>query len=114
MIAAMVLAGCGQIHGVHQRFLADYARTVAASTNAHGESAKTRTGQAPARPAPARNERIPGGTRILKVVTSTRAGTMTWALGAELPLDHLDTPRCANTLILFLAVDPGQATISAW
>ena len=114
MIAAMVLAGCGQIHGVHQRFLADYARTVAASTNAHGESAKTRTGQAPARPAPARNERIPGGTRILKVVTSTRAGTMTWPQWAALLLDHLDAPRCANNLIVVVAWEQQEGTSAGW
>ena len=113
LAVALAIAACGQEPGVHKPFAAQYTQDVAASTSAHGASAKTRRAPAHA-PRPAEPTSVPGGRRILRIPTSTRQTTMTWPEWAALLLDRLNAPRCANDLIVVVAWEQQEGTTAGW
>jgi hypothetical protein len=114
---AALLASCGQIGGVHERFAAHYTRPIARSTTAHGASAKTRivTHVTTVFTGP---QHVPRGTAILNVPPPTRGPNgqieATWPQWGALLLDRLKAPRCANNLIVMVAWAQQENTSAAW
>lgn len=118
MALTVVLAavGCGQRTGTHQRFTAQFDQTVAHSTTAQGESAKTRVVKT--KRVKLTRERIPGGQSILNVPDPQRGAGgevfVSWPQWAALLLDRLDAPRCANNLIVVVAWAAQEGTDAGW
>ena len=115
--AAALLAACGQIGDVHQRFAGQYTQTIARSTTAHGASAKTRivTRRTTVFTGP---QHVPHGTAILNVPPPTTGPNgeivATWPQWGALVLDRLRAPRCANNLIVMVAWAQQENTSAAW
>src|SRR5205814_2114470 len=88
-------------------------RLVAASSTAHGQSARTRRTPTHVHVV-TRREDVPSGHSILRIRISTDAPTVTWPEWAALLLDRLRAPRCANNVIVMVAWEQQEGTTAGW
>jgi hypothetical protein len=114
LVIPLLLAACGQLGGIHQRFAAQFRQHVSVSTTAHGSSAKTRHFTTRIKLTSTGPQHVPGGLKILNIAIPSSPAAITWPEWGALVLDKLGAPRCANNLIVMVGWAAQENTQAAW